>query len=196
MIYLKIIDISRTVQNAPVYPGTSKTEIKRISDMQKGANNNFSLISTNTHAGTHIDAFCHFVKDAKTVDQMDLSLYYGLCRVLSFPENSILTKKDFEEKLSGIQRIAIHGGGYTYLDASAARFLIDSGIQTIVTDALSVAPLDNEQEIHSILLSAGIAIVENAILEHVSEGDYQLIAFPIKYGGADGAPVRAVLIGE
>ena len=47
-----------------------------------------------------------------------------------------------------------------------------------------------------ILMEGGAAIVENAVLSGVPDGDYLIFAFPVKYGGCDGAPVRAVLICE
>ena len=41
---MKIIDITRTVQEAPLYPGSSPVVIERVSDMQKGAHANVSMI--------------------------------------------------------------------------------------------------------------------------------------------------------
>lgn len=191
---MKLIDITRSLSEAPVYPGSFQTEINRVNKISEGYESNYSHIRTNTHAGTHIDATCHFVDGGETVEQMELELYYGPCRVISFPEKTILTKNDFEGKLEGTTRVVIHGGGFTYLDATAAAYLIESGITTVVTDAWSVAPLYNEKEIHSMILKAGLAIVENVILDGVKDGDYHLIAFPAKFDGCDGAPVRAVLI--
>ena len=62
------------------------------------------------------------------------------------------------------------------------------------TDGWSPAPLDNEKEIHRILLLNHVAVIENVILDHVKDGDYDLIAFPANFGDTDGAPVRAVLV--
>ena len=69
------------------------------------------------------------------------------------------------------------------------------GVKAILTDAVSVGPADNEAMIHTILMRGGVAIVENVTLDAVADGDYLLFAFPMKLGGADGAPVRAVLVG-
>ena len=193
---MKLIDITRNLSEAPVYPGSFKTEVTRVNKISEGCDSNFSHIRTNTHAGTHVDATCHFVDGGPSVEQMPLELYYGPCRVLTFPEKTILKKEDLEGKLGGIKKIAIHGGGFTYMDATAARYLIDCGITTILTDAWSVAPLDNEKQIHYMILAAGIALVENVILDHVADGDYCLMAFPAKFDGCDGAPVRAVLVEE
>ena len=66
----------------------------------------------------------------------------------------------------------------------------------MLTDAVSVAPADNERSIHELLAGGEVAVIENVVLDDVEDGDYLLFAFPVKYGGCDGAPVRAVLIGE
>jgi arylformamidase len=46
---------------------------------------------------------------------------------------------------------------------------------------------------HRILLGKGIPIVEGLSLDSVPAGDYDLIVLPIKVGGHEGAPARAVL---
>ena len=191
---MKLIDISRPLTTAPKYPTAPETVLTQVNHIDQGDESNFTLVSTNTHAGTHADAYRHFVDGDIAIGDMPLELYCGPCRVLSFPEHSILTKADFEGKLDGAKRVAIHGGGFTYLDASAAEYLVQCGICCLLTDGWSPAPLDNEKQIHRILLLGRTAIVENVVLDHVADGDYDLIAFPANFGATDGAPVRAVLV--
>lgn len=193
---MRIIDISRAIQTAPKYPTAPETVFTQKNFIERGDESNFTLISTNSHAGTHVDAKKHFVDRETGIGRMNLETYYGPCRVLSFPENTILCRKDLEGKLEGTKRVAIHGGGFTYLDNSAATYLVEQGIICLVTDGWSPAPLDNEKEIHRTLLLGDVGIVENAVLDHVKDGDYFLIAFPVNYGECDGAPARAVLIEE
>jgi arylformamidase len=125
---------------------------------------------------------------------MPLERYYGPARVVTVPQNALITPKDLRGRIDGVERVVLHSGGKSYLTKEAAELLAGAGVRTIVTDAWSVAPLDNEKEIHQIVLGAEIAIVENVILDGVADGDYVLSAFPIKIKGSDGAPVRAVLI--
>ena len=192
---MKIIDITRTVQEAPLYPGSSPAIIERVADIQKGAHANVSMITSGSHIGTHADAFSHFVKESDIgVDQMELFYYYGKCRVITVPENSIITKEMLKDKFNNCERLVIHGNGHSYLSKEAAEYIIEKAVITIVTDALSIAPRDNEVEIHNLILGSKIAVVENVILDGVADGDYTLCAFPIKFGDCDGAPVRAVLI--
>jgi len=194
---MKLIDISRTVQNAPLYPGSSPVKIEQIMDMQKGDHANVSMITTGSHIGTHADAFSHFLKESNTgIDKIDLTHYYGRCRVVTVPENSLIIKDILEGKIDGCERLVIHGNKFSYLTKEAAQYIIDKKIVTIITDAMSIAPPDNEAEIHKMVMGAGIAVIENVILDGVEDGDYILCAFPIKIGDCDGAPVRAVLIAE
>ena len=39
----------------------------------------------------------------------------------------------------------------------------------------------------------GLRVLENLVLDEVAEGDYELIALPLKLVEADASPVRAVL---
>jgi len=194
---MKLIDITRTVQDAPIYPGASPVVVEQVFDMQKGDPFNASMITSGSHMGTHADAYRHFLKDNQVgIDNMALTCFYGPCRVITVAEATPISKQALEGRIDGCERLILHGGGYSYLTKDAARYIVEQGILTIVTDAWSVAPLDNEAEIHAILLSNGLAVVENVVLDGVEDGDYTLCAFPIKIGGCDGAPVRAVLISE
>ena len=69
------------------------------------------------------------------------------------------------------------------IQPAAEKFLL------VGTELLSVG----DAEIHKILLRAEVAVLEGLDLSAVPEGEYGLIALPAKWGGLDGAPVRAVL---
>jgi len=192
---MKLIDITRTVQEAPVYPGSKPIEIEKLYDMQKGDPFNVSKITAGSHLGTHADAGCHFIKDNPFgIDKMELFRYYGSCRVLTFAADSLITREALEGRIDGCERMVIRGGESAFLTRAAADYIIEKGVLTIVTDAMSIAPPDNEAEIHRAVMGTGIAVVENVILDGVEDGEYTLSAFPVKIGGGDGAPVRAVLI--
>ncbi len=46
---------------------------------------------------------------------------------------------------------------------------------------------------HRQLLAHGLRVLENLVLDDVAEGDYELIALPLKLTRADASPVRAIL---
>lgn len=194
---MKIFDITRTMQEAPLYPGSEPPTVRRLSDTAKGDPYTTSVITAGSHIGTHADAFCHCLADSGvTIDKMPLENYCGRCRVLTVPANAIVTLDDIRGRLGGAGRVALHGGGKSYLCEEAAEYIARCGVKALVTDAWSPAPLDNELAVHEILFRAGVAVIENAVLDGVEDGEYMLFAFPVKYGGCDGAPVRAVLLHE
>ena len=190
---MKIFDITRGLLEAPVYPGDQAPEIAEVPDT-KGYR--LSQVSASSHAGTHADAFSHFLADGLTIDAMPLENYCGPCRVLTVPAEELIKREDLQGRLGGAERLVLHSGGKSFLCEEAAEYIASCGIRALVTDSVSVGPLDNEAAIHSILMNSGVAIIENAALDQVPDGDYLLFAFPIKYGGCDGAPVRAVLLRE
>jgi arylformamidase len=191
---MAIIDITRAMQDAPLYPGTPEPEFVKLMDVNKGDPYSVTRYRVTSHLGTHADAFSHFLPGEIDIQDIDLDYYYGSAVVLTVPGDSLITKKDLEGRLQGAGRLVLHGGGKSYLSKEAADYLAAQKVKTLVTDAWSVAPLDNEAEIHQTLFRAKIAVVENVALDHVADGVYILAAFPVKIKGCDGAPVRAVLI--
>ena len=191
---MRIIDITRTLQEAPVYPGDAPPELVR----QPGAPGQPDVFhaSRGLHSGTHADAFSHFLPDGASIEAMPLEHYCGPCRVLRVPGNCLVRVDELRGRIQGAQRLALCSGGSSYLCEEAAEYLAACGVKTVLTDALSIAPPDNEARVHTILLRAGVAIVENALLDGVPEGEYLLFAFPLKIAGGDGAPLRAVLISQ
>ena len=193
---MKIIDITRTLQDAPIYYKDEPASFTLSQSIENGDECNSSVITSGVHLGTHADAFSHFIPGGTTIDCMPLEHYCGNCRILTVPENSLIKVSDIKGRLSGCERLALRSGGNSFLCEQAAEYLAACGIKAVLTDAFSVAPDDNEKNIHELLFNGGVAVIENVSLDEVEDGDYLLFAFPVKYGGCDGAPVRAVLIAE
>lgn len=192
---MEIFDITRVMQEAPRYPGTPPFSARQISTLADDGYNEREL-TFYSHVGTHADAQSHFLPDGCGIDEMPVERYVGPCRVISVPADSVIGSDVLHGKLDGVCRLVLHGGGNSYLNADAAAYLVQYGVQTIVTDAISVAPMDQEKAVHRIFLEAGAAIVENAILDGVPDGEYWLSALPLRIAGCDGAPVRAILFRE
>jgi arylformamidase len=104
----------------------------------------------------------------------------------------------------GVERILFRTGAwgkagqfperFPAVDPAAVESLRAAKVQLIGTDAPSVDPFDSTDLLaHHALFGAGIAILENLLLDEVPDGEYELIALPLKIMGLDGSPVRAVL---
>ena len=153
---------------------------------------NLNFIKMTTHTGTHIDAPLHFCEDGSPIDQLRLSTFYGKCTVISV--EGILTGEDMERLLPYCKRrILFRGNGKTYLSHSAAIVLAESRVILVGTDADSIATPFDEARPHRELARAGITVIENLNLSAISDGEYELCAFPIKLGGLEAAPCRAIL---
>ena len=112
------------------------------------------------------------------------------------PEGAI-TGEDINEKFpQKCERLLIKGDGKAYFHSSAADELADIGLKLIGTDSLSVGVKGDQVAPHKAFLGAGICVLEGLDLSEVTPGNYYLFAAPVKLGGLEGAPVRAVLISD
>ena len=190
-----IYDISREILSSAVYEGDPKPSMRFIKKIEDGSLYNLSTVTMCTHTGTHIDAPLHFDEEGKDITALRLSQFYGKCTVVTI--EGILTGEDMERLLPHCERrLILHSSGNAYLSVSAARVIADSNLILVGTDAMSIAPPFDEYMPHLELARAGVAVLEGLYLEGVEDGSYTLSAFPLRIGGAEAAPCRAVLIGE
>ncbi|MDG5976341.1 arylformamidase [Hydrogenophaga taeniospiralis CCUG 15921] len=72
--------------------------------------------------------------------------------------------------------------------------LADLGVKLIGIDSASIDPAESKTlDSHQVIRRRGLRVLENLLLDDVPEGDYELIALPLKLATADASPVRAVL---
>ena len=203
---MKIYDISHTLREGmPVWPGDWKFSLEFSTRIAEGEGSNSSNIRTAVHCGTHMDAPSHTVETGLTVDEINLAVVIGPALVISVsgPVIGLDDLKIVTEKKA--VRVLFHCPGQNELNSipdqfafptpEAARFLVEAGLLLVGTNAPSVDPADSKTlETHRILMRSGIVVLENLCLEDVPDGEYQLIALPLKIAGGDGSPVRAVLL--
>lgn len=188
-------DISRDILSTPPFDGDITPTLTTVSSIANGDMCNISNISMSTHQATHIDAPKHFDNDGADIEGLKLARFFGKCTVVTI--QGVLTGEDMEELLPHCKsRLILHGGGNAFLTSSAAQVIAESGIKLIGTDAPSIAVSFDEMRTHLELARAGIAVLENLVLDGVKDGVYTLSAFPIKLSDAEAAPCRAILIDE
>jgi arylformamidase len=72
--------------------------------------------------------------------------------------------------------------------------LADLGVKLVGIDSASIDPADSKTLLsHQVVSQRGLRVLENLMLDGVPEGDYELIALPLKLTTADASPVRAIL---
>ena len=190
---MKIYDISQEVFSCAVYPGDPKPEKQVLHSTASGDLYNLTALSLCAHNGTHVDAPFHFIHDGKTIDQMDLSVFVGDCFVARHQGDVTAADAiDILEKTADAERILI--AGEITVTAEAAKVFAESKIKLIGNESQTVGPTNAPMQVHLILLSRGIALLEGVVLRDVPEGRYFLSAAPLNLAGADGAPCRAYLV--
>jgi arylformamidase len=147
------------------------------------------------HLGTHADAPSHVLAGAATIGEMPLSRYLGPARVVEVSGRGELGPEELPPQSLRVPRVLLRSRGRAFLSPLAALRLAEHGALLIGTDAPSIDPPDAEDlPAHRALLSRGIALLEHLVLEAVPEGEYQLVALPLRLDDLDASPVRAVLI--
>ncbi len=190
---MDFIDISRDLLSSPVYPGDPETSAEQIREIASGDECNLSAVYACVHTGTHADAPLHFIDGGASIDTVPLDSYIGPCTVIDVREGVITGEFVNRHFPRGCERLLIKGGGKAFFMDSAADEAVALGIKLIGTDANSIGYSGNQIKPHKAFLSNGVAILEGLDLSGVEPGNYYLIAFPVKLGGLEGAPVRAVL---
>lgn len=190
---MQIIDISRELFSTPPYPGDPLPKRDRIRRMDMGDSYNLSGFYASCHSATHLDAPLHYIDGGDSVEKTDLRRCLGPCTVVEF--RGIVTGAEIDRLPPRTEkRLLLKGNGSAFLSQSAAFALADAGFLLIGTDAPSIGSEDEETAPHEELLGAGIPILEGLELSRAEPGNYFLAALPLLLGGAEAAPVRAVLI--
>jgi arylformamidase len=164
--------------------------------MEAGSLYNLTAFSMCAHNGTHLDAPKHFLRDGASVEALPLATTVGEAfvakcsgRLSALDAETVL--KRAERVGASARRILLKNGT---VGEEAARVFAAAGIDLIGTETQSVASVEETAAVHRILLESGILLLEGIRLGAISEGGYFLSAAPLSLEGADGAPVRAVLI--
>ncbi|MFL5818819.1 MAG: cyclase family protein [Conexibacter sp.] len=171
-----------------------------------------TLMCMSLHTGTHVDAPSHFIEDGSAIDEIPLERFHrpGLrldltgiapgaaislenLRRAGFDPGS--TRDTILLLASGWSDAAWQEprlyGGNPYLATDAAEAIAEAGPSAIGLDfAVDHAkPWPN----HSILLSADVLLIENLMgLPALPERDFDVLSFPLRIEGENGAPARVV----
>ncbi|MFL5559169.1 MAG: cyclase family protein [Gemmatimonadaceae bacterium] len=206
----RIYDISVPIRTGGlVYPGNPEIDVSLQQAVAKGASANVSLVRFGSHTGTHADAARHFFDDGQSVDHIPLDRLIGPALLLSFDDNvrAVGAAELRSQRLNGHKRVLLRtrnsallsqpefAGDYTYLAPDGAQFLVDSGVELVGIDYLSIEQFHSgHHRTHRTLLERSVVIVEGLDLSSPPAGEYQFICLPLRLEGCDGAPARAVLI--
>lgn len=203
----KFWDISPPVQaSSPVFPGDTPYTQKWAATLSDTCPVNVSTITLSPHVGAHADAPLHYDPQGAAVGALDLLPFLGRCRVIhSLNASPLITLAHLQHALVDLPPrvlvrtyrqfpLARFDTQLTGFDPACVQHLADLGVQLIGTDSASIDPADSKAlPSHQVIRQRGLRVLENLLLDDVPEGDYELIALPLKLMTADASPVRAIL---
>jgi arylformamidase len=207
---LRLWDLSPPVHaGAPFFPGDTPYRQAWAARIGPGCPVNVSAVTLSPHVGAHADAPLHYDPSGDAIGLLDLSPYLGPCRVIHAIDRGPLVRwGDLEHAIrpgdAWPPRVLVR----TCASMPADRFdealigfdpevierLADAGVLLVGTDSASIDPADSKAlPSHQVIRRRGLRVLENLVLDAVPEGDYELIALPLRWTTADASPVRAVL---
>ena len=202
----RLWDISPPVWAAsPVFPGDEPYAQRWAATLSPGCPVNVSTLTLSPHTGAHADAPLHYSADGAAAGELGLEPYLGPCRVIhAIACGPLIEWHHLNHALHGLpSRVLVRTyakAPSTWDDALAAfapdtlHRLADLGVCLIGIDTASIDPASSKTlDSHQVIRQRGLRVLENLVLDDVPEGDYELIALPLKLMTADASPVRAVL---
>jgi arylformamidase len=201
---MKIYDVTAPIfEGMPVYKNKNEKqpEIKTVTNGHVTE----SRISLDVHTGTHVDAPLHMMNDGATIESIQIEQLIRPCKVFDLTH--------LEEKIQekDIQHLSIEKGDFVlfktknsfdetfnfdfiYVAQCASRLLAERHIAGVGIDALGIERAQEDHPTHRTLMEKNIIIIEGLRLKEVPEGNYFMVAAPLKIMGTDASPARIVLI--
>lgn len=204
---LRLWDISPPVHaGTPVFPGDTPYRQRWAASIGPGCPVNVGELTLSPHVGAHADAPLHYDPAGAAIGAVDLAPFLGPCRVVhAIGCGPLVQWAHLAHALDGLPpRVLVR----TYAampqdrwDPQLAAFAPETverlaalGVRLIGIDTASIDPADSKTlDSHQVIRRRDLRVLENLVLDAVPEGDYELIALPLKLTTADASPVRAVL---
>jgi arylformamidase len=203
---MQVWDISPPVSaRSPVFPGDTAYAQQWVARIAPGCPVNLSAVTLSPHVGAHADAPLHYADGAPAIGALDLAPYLGRCRVIhAIGCGPLVTVQHLAHAAQGLpQRVLVRTcrrATQAWVDDFSAyapetvEWLAAQGVKLIGIDTASVDPASSKTlGSHQQLRRFDLRVLENLVLDDVREGDYELIALPLKWVEADASPVRAIL---
>lgn len=161
-------------------------------------------LEMDVHTGTHIDAPLHMKVDGETFESISLDKLVGKCKVLDLTasENGIskaelekfeLEKDDFVLFKTKNSFDDHFNFDFIFLAEDGAAYLSEIGVRGVGIDALGIERSQEGHPTHKTLFEHDIIIIEGLRLKEVEQGEYFMVAAPLKLVGTDASPARVML---
>lgn len=203
-----IWDISPLIHaGTPVWPGDTSFSHERIWRMEAGSPVNVGRITLSPHTGAHADAPVHYESEGLGIAAVDLTRYIGTCRLVRVSDHDgliepeCLPKSFWDGPLPSRVLFRTYETSPVAWDphfVAVAPATVDRlaalGVQLLGIDTPSLDPQESKtMDAHRRIAAHDMAILEGLVLDDIIDGDYELIALPLKLAALDASPVRAIL---
>ena len=203
----RIWDISSPLHpGSPVFPGDTPYAQEWTATIAPGCPVNVSALTLSPHVGSHADAPLHYDAQGEPVGALDLRPYLGPCRVIhAIACGPLIGWQHLGHAVQDLPpRLLVRtcecmpvdrwDPALTAFSPETLERLADLGVLLVGIDTASIDPADSKTlPSHQLIRRRGLRVLENLVLDAVPEGDYELIALPLKLMLADASPVRAIL---
>lgn len=203
----RLWDISPPVDaGSPVFPGDTPYRQLWATTLGPGCPVNVSAVTLSPHVGAHADAPLHYDPQGASAGELDLAPFLGPCRVIhAIGARPLIEWGHLSHATDALPpRVLVRTCERAPIDRWDPCFAAFSpqtvlhlaalGVVLIGLDTASIDPADSKTlDSHQIIRRTNLRVLENLVLDDVPEGDYELIALPLKLMTADASPVRAVL---
>lgn len=213
----RLVDLSHPIESGmTTYPGLPGPVISEYlgraesrAHYTEGTEFHIGRVELVANTGTYLDAPFHRYEGGYDVAELDLvrcADLDGICITVSSQaiEPAVFRSIDLQGKAvlfhTGWDRRwrtdAYGSGDHPYLTEEGAHALVDGGVALVGIDSVNVDDTRGaERPAHSVLLAAGIPIVEHLTrLEEVAESPFRFFAVPPPFAALGTFPVRAFAV--
>jgi len=204
----RLVDLSSVI--AP--PGTEERPLEVSEGRLADDTFKTDITRLHSHVGTHVEAPAHFYEGGKLITQFPLADFFGPAVLLSIddPADREVTGKTLDEYVGGIFQpghvlLCRNGLAQTRegeepiptLTPDAARWMVAHQMKLLVIDYwFGLGPnIPATRELHDILLSQDICIVEGTVLDDLQQRECFFMALPVAFA-LDSSFARAIAIEE
>lgn len=206
--------LEQGMPNWPTQPPFSATTYARL---EWGDGSFHRSVTMSEHTGTHIDAGCHFVSGAPSVDEIPLTQIMGRGVNIDATDTPprgdypLSKLKEWEAENGEIQAgdivffrfgwdekygIKPDGKEFYYdwpgISAEIGEYLRDKKVNAVGTDTMALDADGTDYPCHGILLSENINIIENVNKLGELPHFFGVIGLPCNFKGGSGSTMRLV----
>jgi arylformamidase len=217
----RLIDVSHAIEHGMVtYPGLPVPVIsdwlsRDASQTRYAAGTTFQIgkVELLANTGTYIDAPFHRYSGGKDISDYPLEAVANRPGVVVRAteragralDSGVFRGRDVKGKAVLVHtgwdvhwRTERYGTGHPFLTRGAAEHLVAAGAALVGIDSLNIDDAaDGARPVHSILLAAGIPIVEHLCgLSELPDAGFRFFAVPPRVKGMGSFPVRAFAVLE